>query len=381
MKDIAILGSTGSIGRQALDIVRANSEEYRVRLLSCRKSIVELEKQIVEFKPDTVVVWEEKDALALSKKYGKIHFLHGMEGLVAAATSEYDILLNSLVGMLGLVPTYHAVKQGRTIALANKETLVAGGEIVMAEAKKSGATIIPVDSEHSAIYQCLQGNRREQLQKIYLTASGGPFRGYTRQQLGQVTLAQALKHPNWSMGKKITIDSATMVNKGLEIIEAKWLFDVPVSKIEVAIHPQSVIHSMVEYVDNSIIAQLGAPDMRVPISYAFGYPKRCENRFEPLDLFGLGSNLTFEKPDMKVFSSIAMAYRAGEEGGTYGAALNGANEALVQLFLEEKIGFLQILETLEKVMDSHNPKYNLTMEDVLEADRRAREEATRLAGF
>lgn len=372
MKKIAILGSTGSIGTQALDIIDRNSDQFKVMVLSCAKNIKMLCAQIEKFRPEIVVVDKEEDALKLSKKYCNIEVLHGMEGLIIAAESSYDLLLNSLVGMLGLVPTYHAVCKGRDIALANKETLVAGGEIVMAQVAKNNVKMLPVDSEHSAIFQSLQGNKHEQLKKIYLTASGGPFRGYTLEQLEDVTLEQALKHPNWSMGSKITIDSATMMNKGLEVIEAKWLFDVPASKIQIAVHPQSVVHSMVEYVDNSIIAQLGAPDMRVPISYAFGYPNRIENKFEPLDLFGLGANLTFEKPNLKVFRTIAMAYEAIEKGGTYPAFMNGANEALVQLFLEKKIKFIDIQNNIEKIMDAHVPIYNLGLEDILEADRIAR---------
>lgn len=372
MKKIAILGSTGSIGKQALDIIERNPQKFKATVLSCAKSIELLSEQIDKFRPELVVVKNEKDARRLEEKHRGIEIMYGMEGLIAAAESEYDLLLNSLVGMLGLVPTYHAVCKGRDIALANKETLVAGGQLVMEQVKKNGVKMLPVDSEHSAIFQALQGNRHEQLKKIYLTASGGPFRGYSLEQLEKVTLEQALKHPNWSMGSKITIDSATMVNKGLEVIEAKWLFDVPVSKIEVAVHPQSVIHSMVEYIDNSIIAQLGAPDMRVPISYAFGYPDRIENTFEPLDVFGLGANLTFEKPDLKVFKTVAMAYEAAEKGGTYPVVLNGANEALVQMFLENKIKFTDIQNNIEKILNIHKPTYNLNLEDIIEADKEAR---------
>lgn len=372
MKRIAILGSTGSIGTQALDIIDRNRNLLKVTVLSCASNIQLLCQQIEKFSPEMVIVDKEDDALHLSGKYRNLEVFYGMEGLITAAESQYDLLLNSLVGMRGLIPTYHAVCQGRDIALANKETLVAGGEIVMDMAEKNHVKMLPVDSEHSAIFQCLQGNKKEQLKKIYLTASGGPFRGYNLDQLESVSLEQALKHPNWSMGSKVTIDSATMMNKGLEVIEAKWLFDVPVSKIQIAVHPQSVIHSMVEYADNSIIAQLGAPDMRVPISYAFGYPDRIENTFEPLDLFGLGSHLTFEKPDVKVFKNIAIAYEAAEKGGTYPALMNGANEALVQLFLEKKIKFTDIQNTIERIMNAHVPTYNLGLEDILEADKAAR---------
>lgn len=372
MKKIAILGSTGSIGTQALDIIDRNRDQLKVTVLSCARNIEMLCAQIEKFRPEMVVVDKEEDALQLSKKYCDIEVMHGMKGLITAAESQYDLLLNSLVGMMGLVPTYHAVCKGRDIALANKETLVAGGEIVMKQVAKNNVKMLPVDSEHSAIFQSLEGNKHEQLKKIYLTASGGPFRGYTLEQLENVTLEQALKHPNWNMGNKITIDSASMMNKGLEVIEAKWLFNVSVAQIQIAVHPQSVVHSMVEYVDNSIIAQLGAPDMRVPISYAFGYPDRMENTFEPLDLFGLGSNLTFEKPDLKVFKTIALAYEVAEKGGTYPAAMNGANEALVQLFLEKKIKFTDIQNTIERILNAHVPTYNLGLDDILEADKAAR---------
>lgn len=372
MKRIAILGSTGSIGTQALNIVENNRDQFQVTVLSCSRNIELLSKQIEMFKPSIVVTEREEDAQFLAQKYKRIEFLYGTEGLVTAATSSYDILLNSLVGMRGLVPTYHAICKGKDIALANKETLVAGGELVMAKVAEKGVKMLPVDSEHSAIFQALQGNKREQLKKIYLTASGGPFRGYTLDQLEHVTLEQALKHPNWSMGSKITIDSASMMNKGLEVIEAKWLFDVPTDQIQVAVHPQSVIHSMVEYIDNSIIAQLGSPDMRVPISYALGYPDRMENVFDPLDVFGIGANLTFERPDLTVFKTIQMAYEAVNKGGSYPVVLNGANEALVELFLNQKIKFIDIQNNIERILHTHIPSYDLNLEGILEIDKEAR---------
>lgn len=372
MKQIAILGSTGSIGTQALNIVENNRDRFEVTVLSCSKNIELLSMQIEMFNPSIVVTEKEEDAQFLAQRYKGIDFLHGTEGLVTAATSSYDILLNSLVGMRGLVPTYHAICQGRDIALANKETLVAGGELVMAKVAEKGVKLLPVDSEHSAIFQALHGNKREQLKKIYLTASGGPFRGYTLEQLEHVTLEQALRHPNWSMGSKITIDSASMMNKGLEVIEAKWLFDVPTDQIQVAVHPQSVIHSMVEYIDNSIIAQLGSPDMRVPISYALGYPDRMENNFEPLDVFGIGANLTFEKPDLTVFKTIQMAYEAVNKGGSYPVALNGANEVLVELFLNQKIKFIDIQNNIERILHTHIPSYDLDLEGILEIDKETR---------
>ncbi|MBN7772129.1 1-deoxy-D-xylulose-5-phosphate reductoisomerase [Clostridium aminobutyricum] len=380
MKKIALLGSTGSIGTQALDIIENNRDRFQVTVLSCAKNTELLSKQIKKFNPLIVVVDKEEDARELAQIHKSIEILHGPEGLVEAAASSYDILLNSLVGMRGLVPTYHAICQGRDIALANKETLVAGGELVMTKVAEKGIRLLPVDSEHSAIFQALEGNKREQLKKIYLTASGGPFRGYTLQQLEHVTLEQALKHPNWNMGSKITIDSASMMNKGLEVIEAKWLFDVPVDKIQVAVHPQSVVHSMVEYVDHSIIAQLGNPDMRVPISYALGYPDRLENAFEPLDLFGMGAHLTFEKPDLTVFKTIQLAYESVEKGGSYPVILNGANEALVELFLNKKIKFIDIQNNIERILHSHVPSYNLKLEDILEADQLARRLVKELVG-
>ncbi|QAT43136.1 1-deoxy-D-xylulose-5-phosphate reductoisomerase [Aminipila luticellarii] len=372
MKKIAILGSTGSIGAQALDIIDGHSDQLKVTVLACAKNIRKLCGQIEKYKPEIVVVHQEKDARQLSEKYPGVEVLYGTEGLIAAAESSYDLLLNSLVGILGLIPTYHAVCKGRDIALANKETLVAGGQIIMDQVKKNQVKMLPVDSEHSAIFQSLQGNKHQQLERIYLTASGGPFRGYTPEQLEEVTVEQALRHPNWHMGSKVTIDSASMMNKGLEVIEAKWLFNVPVSKIQIAVHPQSVVHSMVEYIDHSIIAQLGAPDMRVPISYAFGYPDRMENNAEALDLFGAGAELTFERPDTNVFKTIAIAYEAAEKGGTYPAVMNGANEALVQLFLEKKIKFTDIQNTIERIMNAHVPTYNLGLEEILEADRASR---------
>ncbi|QIB69033.1 1-deoxy-D-xylulose-5-phosphate reductoisomerase [Aminipila butyrica] len=373
MKKIAILGSTGSIGTQALDMVARNPERFQVTVLACGRNLQLLCQQIEAFRPELAVVEREEDARTLAARYPKLEVLWGMEGLITAAESQYDLLLNALVGMMGLIPTYRAVCRGRDIALANKETLVAGGQLVMEMVASNQVQLLPVDSEHSAIFQCLQGNKDQKIRRIYLTASGGPFRGWNLEQLEQVSLEQALKHPNWTMGSKITIDSATMMNKGLEVIEAKWLFDVEPTDIQIAVHPQSVVHSMVEYQDGSILAQLGAPDMRVPISYAFSYPDRLENTLEPLDLFGLGSQLSFERPDMEVFRTIPLAYEAIEKGGTYPAAMNGANEALVQLFLQRKIKFTDIQNTIERILNDHVPVYNLKLEDVLEADRSARQ--------
>ncbi|MDD3168854.1 MAG: 1-deoxy-D-xylulose-5-phosphate reductoisomerase, partial [Eubacteriales bacterium] len=288
---------------------------------------------------------------------------------------DCDIVLNSLIGMMGLLPTYSAIKAGKDIALANKETLVAGGEVIMNAVKEHPVRLLPVDSEHSAVFQALQGNDRLDINRIILTASGGPFRGYTKEQLGKVTASQALNHPNWKMGNKITIDSATMMNKGLEVIEARWLFDLPQDKIEVVIHPQSIIHSMVEYIDHSILAQLGVPDMRVPISYALSYPERIENQIKGVDFLEIGS-LTFEKPDFETFQCLNFAYDAIKAGGSYPVVLNAANEILVQKFLEGRIRFLDIQNTIETVLQKHEPVYQLNLETILEIDQNIRGELT-----
>lgn len=378
MKKIAILGSTGSIGTQALDLIERNPERFSVSVLSCSRRIDRLCGQIEQFHPELVVVQREEDARILARKYPRLQVEFGEQGLVRAAAGPFDLVLNSLMGIRGMVPTYHALRAGNDIAFANKETLVAGGELIMKTADESEAALLPVDSEHSAIFQCLQNNPGRAVRRILLTASGGPFRGYSLKQLSGVTPEQALKHPKWDMGSKITIDSATMMNKGLEIIEAKWLFDISLDKIEVVVHPQSIIHSAVEYFDGSILAQMGRPDMRIPISYAFSYPDRLENDFEPLDLFGEASALTFEKPDVHVFKTIRLACEACRMGGSYPATLNGANEVLVSMFLEKKIGFTDIQDIIEKVLEAHKPQYNLDLEGILEADRAAREAAVRL---
>ena len=283
--------------------------------------------------------------------------------------------------MRGMEPTYHAITAGRDVALANKETLVAGGEVIMKAVSEKKIKLMPVDSEHSAIFQSLEGNQGRKINRILLTASGGPFRGYTKEQLEHVTLEQALRHPNWSMGKKITIDSATMMNKGLEVIEAKWLFDVDVRKIQILVHPQSILHSAVEFEDKSVIGQMGLPDMRIPISFALAYPERLASREEGIDFFGRTSSLTFEKPDTDVFKCIKLAYEASEAGGTYPAVMNGANEVLVELFLKGKIKFIDIQNNLEKIIDRHKPAYNLDLEGIMEADRRARAEAYKACGI
>lgn len=372
MKKISLLGSTGSIGTQCLDIIRENKEEYKVVALTCGANINLLSEQISEFKPELAVVSKEDDASTLQKKHPDVNILWGSEGLINGASIDCDMVVNGLMGMRGLEPTYHAILAGRDVALANKETLVAGGEVIMSAVKEKGIKLLPVDSEHSAIFQCLEGNRDRKLNKILLTASGGPFRGYTLEQLAEVTLAQALKHPNWSMGKKITIDSATMMNKGLEVIEAKWLFDVDVKNIEILVHPQSILHSAVEFEDKSIIGQMGVPDMRIPISFAMAYPNRLPNTRDGVDFFDGASTLTFEKPNQEVFRCIKMAYECSEAGGTYPVVMNAANEVLVELLLDGKIKFIDIQNNLERILDEHVPIYNLTLEDIIEADKKAR---------
>lgn len=374
MKKLAILGSTGSIGTQTLDVVADHSDRFSVIALACGRNTKLLSKQIKKFRPELVSVERQEDALALSKEHPDAEFLWGEEGLIAVATCDCDMVLNALMGMRGLVPTCRAIEAGKDIALANKETLVAGGALVMEMACRLNISLLPVDSEHSAIFQCLEGNRGKKIKRILLTASGGPFRGYTREQLERVTLEQALRHPKWSMGKKITIDSATMMNKGLEVIEAKWLFGVPLKDIQILVHPQSIVHSAVEFADTSIIAQLGLPDMRIPISVALGYPDRLECRQRGLDLFKDAANLTFEEPDDSVFGCIRLAYEAAEAGGSYPVVLNAANEVLVDRFLTGKIGFMDIERSLERILDAHNPTYNLTLDDILEVDRRIRGE-------
>lgn len=379
MKKITLLGSTGSIGTQCLDIVRENREEYTVETLTCGSNADLLAKQIKEFQPKAAVTAKEEDALRLQKEFKGVEFFWGREGLVEAAKSDCDMVVNGLMGMRGLEPTYHAVMKGTDIALANKETLVAGGEVIMAAVKEKGVKMLPVDSEHSAIFQSLEGNKGRKINKILLTASGGPFRGYNLQQLENVTLEQALKHPNWSMGQKITIDSASMMNKGLEVIEAKWLFDVDVRKIEILVHPQSILHSAVEFEDKSVIGQMGVPDMRIPIAFAMSYPNRLPNPREGVDFFGKAANLTFQKPDPEVFKCIKIAYESSEAGGTYPVVMNAANEVLVDMFLKRQIRFIDIQNNLQKVLDAHKPSYQLDLEGILEADKQARIDTYNLA--
>ncbi len=372
MKKITILGSTGSIGTQTLEVIAANPDRFCVTALTCGRNTALLAKQIAVFRPRLAVTERREDALALAAQFPQVTFLHGREGLIEAATADCDMVVNALMGMRGLEPTYHAILAGRDIALANKETLVAGGRLVMETVSEKGVRLLPVDSEHSAIFQCLEGNRHRPVKKILLTASGGPFRGFSREELEHVTPAQALKHPNWSMGAKITIDSATMMNKGLEVIEAKWLFDVPAARIQVLVHPQSILHSAVEFADNSVIGQMGVPDMRIPISLALGYPERLENPDAPLDFFGAGSCLTFEKPDLETFTCLGLAYAALQTGGSCPLVLNAANEVLVDAFLQEKIGFLDIPRKLSLILSRHSAAERLDLEGILEIDRQTR---------
>ncbi|WP_304941748.1 1-deoxy-D-xylulose-5-phosphate reductoisomerase [Vallitalea guaymasensis] len=369
MKKISILGSTGSIGKQTIDIV-CKQNDIQILGLTANTNIDLLEKQIELVKPQVVAVMDEQKASILKKRIrGKVEVLSGMDGLIRVATLEkVDIVVTAVVGMIGIRPTVEAIKASKDIALANKETLVTAGQIIMDLIKEYKVNIFPVDSEHSAIFQSLKGENKKEVSKILLTASGGPFRGKNTEQLKDITKAQALNHPNWSMGPKITIDSATLMNKGLEVIEAKWLFDVAPDQIQVVVHPQSIIHSMVEYNDGSVIAQLGVPDMRIPIQYALNYPRRVENNIRKLDLFKVAS-LTFEEPDIKTFRCLELAYRALEEGGSILSVLNAANELAVKKFLEDKVRFLEIPEIIEYAMDKHCNIKNPSLTNIFEAEK------------
>lgn len=374
MKKLSILGSTGSIGTQTLEIVRQN-DDIEVVALAAGSNVEMLEAQAREFAPKLICVFDEKKAEELKGKIADlpIRVTAGMEGLIEAATIEQaDIVLTAVVGMIGIKPTIAAIEAHKDIALANKETLVTAGHIIMKLAKENGVHIYPVDSEHSAIFQSLQGNKKSQVSKIILTASGGPFRNSTMEELEHVTMADALKHPNWSMGKKITIDSATMVNKGLEVIEAKWLFDVNFDDIEVVIQPQSLIHSMVEYVDGGIMAQLGTPDMKLPIQYALYYPDRRWLGGKRVNFAEIGS-ISFFKPDTEKFRGFALAYEAGKAGGTMPTIYNAANELAVSKFLNEEIKYLDIARLIEEAMSRHKIVQQPTLEQILEAEREAHE--------
>ncbi|MEF9951234.1 MAG: 1-deoxy-D-xylulose-5-phosphate reductoisomerase [Clostridium sp.] len=375
MKNIVILGSTGSIGTQALDVIKNKKDQYNLLAISANSSVETLISQYIDHRPAYIVVTDIKSYTTLKErlKDETVKVLYGIEGLVEISTlKEADIVLTSIMGMVGLIPTIEAIRANKDIALANKETLVVGGEIIQELLKTSSSKIIPVDSEHCAVFQCLKGNSIEDIERIILTASGGPFRGKSLDDLKKVTLSEALKHPNWSMGKKITIDSATLINKALEVIEAHYLFNVPYNKIDVAVHPQSIIHSMVEYKDSSIIAQMGVPSMKHPIQYAFDYPNRGSRCSERLDLFKL-SGLTFEKPNMEVFRGLKLGYEAGIEGGTMTTVFNAANEEAVSLFLNEQISFTRITELVESSMNSHNTIHKYSVEDILQIEKETRE--------
>lgn len=370
MKNIAIIGSTGSIGTQTLDIVRAN-DDLKVTALAAGNNIELLEKQIREFKPDIAGVWSEDKAEQLRTALSDfdIRIVSGMDGLIEVATySKSETLITAIVGMIGILPTIEAIKAGKDIALANKETLVTAGHIIMPLAAEKGVKILPVDSEHSAIFQCLHGETENRVSRLLITASGGPFRGRDRAYLENVTLEDALKHPNWSMGRKITIDSATLVNKGLEVIEAKWLFGVEPDNIEVVVQPQSIIHSMVEFEDGSVKAQLGTPDMKLPIQYALYYPERRYLAGERLDFTAM-SGIVIDKPDRETFRGLDFAYRAIKEGGSMPTVFNAANERAVAMFLDRKIGFLQIYEIIEACMNEHHVIDNPSLDEILETER------------
>lgn len=369
MKKIAILGSTGSIGTQTLEVVREN-KDIEVSGLAAGNNIERLEAQIREFAPKVVAVWSEERAKELADKVRDldVKIVSGMEGLIEVSTlPEEEILVTAIVGMIGIRPTIAAITAGKHIALANKETLVTAGHIIMPLAKEHGVSILPVDSEHSAIFQSLQGGQERALHKILLTASGGPFRGRRWEDLQNVQVEDALKHPNWEMGRKITIDSSTMVNKGLEVIEAKWLFGVDVDQIEVVVQPQSIIHSMVEYVDGAVIAQLGTPDMKLPIQYALYYPERRYLPGDRLDFRGL-AQLTFEEPDLETFYGLRLAYEAGKAGGSLPTVFNAANEKAVSKFLNREIRFLEIPEMIQACMEAHKNIANPSVDEILQTE-------------
>jgi 1-deoxy-D-xylulose-5-phosphate reductoisomerase len=383
MKKIAILGSTGSIGCSSLKVIEAHPEAYQVTALSAGKNMDLLAEQVRKFRPLETAVLGDREAETLHRRLDgrvKTRIVTGADGLIHLVTlEEVDTVISAIAGAAGLVPTYAAIRAGKHIALANKETMVMAGPLVIEEVRRRGVTLLPVDSEHSAILQCLQGHSREDVRRVILTASGGPFRDLSPEEMEQVTPEQALKHPNWSMGPKITVDSASLMNKGLELIEAKWLFGLDIHQIDILIHPQSVIHSMVEYKDGSIIAQLGIPDMITPISYALSYPRHVETTLPALDLERVGT-LGFLRPDTKKFRCLGLALRAAEIGESMPAVLNGANEVAVELFLRGRIGFLEIPGLIAKTMNAHTPVAIDTIGKVMEADAWARRSAAAFAG-
>lgn len=366
MRHLAILGSTGSIGTQTLEVVE-NNEDMKVVALAAGSNIDLVEQQIRKFHPEVVCIYREEKARELARRVAdeNVSVLYGMDGLIACATvSSADVVVAAVVGMIGIRPVIEAIKNGKDIAFANKETLVTAGHIIMPLIKEHQVLLTPVDSEHAAIFQCLNGEHHGEISKILLTASGGPFRGKKRKELANVTVEDALKHPNWSMGRKITIDSSTMVNKGLEVMEARWLFDVDYDHIQVVIQPQSVIHSMVEFVDGAVMAQLGTPDMKLPIQYALTYPQRRNLPGERLD-FSRITDITFEKPDPETFRGLALAYEAGRQGGSMPTVFNAANEKAVAMFLDRKIGYLDIPRIIEKCMNDHHKISSPSLEEIL----------------
>ena len=372
MKKLGILGSTGSIGTQTLEIVR-NNPDLQVIALAAGSNVERMEQQVREFHPLVAVMGSEESAADLKTRIADTdtRVLSGMDGMLELAVlPEIEVLVTAIVGMIGIRPTIAAIEAGKTIALANKETLVTAGHIIMPLAKEKGVSILPVDSEHSAIFQSMHGENRQRVSKILLTASGGPFRGKKTEELQDITVEDALKHPNWSMGRKITVDSATLVNKGLEVMEAKWLFDVEPDRIQVVVHPQSIIHSMVEYVDGGIMAQLGMPDMKLPIQYALFYPDRRPMEGKRVDFFAL-KQITFEEPDLKTFRGLQLAYDAIAAGGSMPTVFNAANEKAVGLFLDKKIRFLAIYDLIQGAMEQHKPIANPSVEEILEAEAQA----------
>ena len=373
MKNLVVLGSTGSIGTQTLDVVRANPDRFHISVLVANRSDELLEKQIKEFQPELAVLYDEAAAKRLKERFaGKTRIEGGRQAVIDAAVyPEADIIVTSLMGFAGLEPTMAALEAGKDIALANKETLVVAGELVMAKAKEKGCAILPVDSEHCALFQCLQGQDRAALEKLIITASGGPFRGKKADQMQNVTIKDVLAHPTWNMGQKITVDSASLINKGLEVIEARWLYDVDFDRIQVVVHPQSIIHSMVQYQDGTVMAQLGCTDMRLPIQYALTYPERVVSSFPRVDFYEL-AKLTFEKPDMDTFRGLKLAFEAGRTGGTMPCIMNAANEVAVEAFLRGESGFLRIYELIEAAMNAGEVVYKPSLEQLLEADRWAR---------
>ena len=374
MNNLVVLGSTGSIGTQTLDVVRANPDLFHVSVLVANRSDELLEKQIEEFQPELAVLSDEAAAMRLKSRYkGKTPISGGRQAVIDTAVfPSADVIVTSLMGFAGLEPTMAALEAGKDIALANKETLVVAGELVMAKAKEKGCAILPVDSEHCALFQCLQGQDRNALEKLIITASGGPFKGKKAHELTDVTISDVLAHPTWNMGQKITVDSASLINKGLEVIEAKWLYDVSYDQIDVVVHPQSIVHSMVQFRDGTVMAQLGCTDMRLPIQYALTYPERVESKFPRVDFFKLGQ-LTFMEPDLETFKGLKLAFSAGRTGGTMPCIMNAANEVAVEAFLKGQSGFLKIYDLIERAMDAGNVVYNPTLEQLLEADQWARE--------